>query len=354
MTGRSQALIDKIGSWLLIIPSAIIGLVLFELVCLLLPLKITQHTLKYRERIVFFDGDGTIFRNQGDIFTYVPHNNIRNLTIFFSGVDFSVEYDYRFRTNNFGLVQDTDIAPDRESLLLLGNSFTEGQGAEPWFRQLSPEIDKRGYQGINGGLLATGFGQWLKLKEYLESENIRVKKIVVVFISQDYTRTIVNMPPTYITCLAALTLCPLDQSYFYRLPSPAELPEWIAKIRAARGPMTKIWLKSRLAELLPASHDVYKYLMEKVAQSGREEEASRAGELDNGPSHQGLKARRAIQEVGGQMFDGFNLCRLTVSDYYANDEHPNRAGYAKIESCVADVIREMLYTEIMPINSANP
>ena len=49
----------------------------------------------------------------------------------------------------------------------------------------------------------------------------------------------------------------------------------------------------------------------------------------NGPNKLGLKARHAIEEVGGKVFDGFALCGLTAADYYVNDEHPNRGGYAK-------------------------
>jgi hypothetical protein len=45
----------------------------------------------------------------------------------FCWVFFAVEYDYRFRTNNLGLARDADVAPGLTSLLLLGDSFTEGQ-----------------------------------------------------------------------------------------------------------------------------------------------------------------------------------------------------------------------------------
>ncbi len=83
-------------------------------------------------RVVFFDGSGSIFRNQGDIFTYIPHNDVRNLTAFFFDNELRIEYDYHLRTNNLGLVQDVDTIAERESLLLLGDSFTEGQGAEQW------------------------------------------------------------------------------------------------------------------------------------------------------------------------------------------------------------------------------
>ena len=101
-----------------------------------------------------------------------------------------MEYDYRLRTNNYGLAQATDIMPGRRSLLLLGDLFTEGQGAEPWFRLISPVIDELGYQPINGGVLGTGFHQWLNLDRYLAAQNIQVRKLLVLFISDDYHRPV--------------------------------------------------------------------------------------------------------------------------------------------------------------------
>ena len=140
--------------------------------------------------MVFFDGDNSIFENHGDIFTYLPRNTVRNVTAFFSRDDFTIEYDYRFRTNNLGLTQDADVAPGRKSLLLLGDLFTEGQGAEPWFRLVSSTIERLGYQPVNGGVLGTGFQQWLKLDQYLADKNIEIQKVVVLFISDDYRRPV--------------------------------------------------------------------------------------------------------------------------------------------------------------------
>ena len=312
-------------------------------------------------RVVFFDGPSPIFENHGDIFTYLPHSKIRNLTAFLTDRGFVTEYDYRFETNNFGLVQDADIVPGRDSLLLLGDSFTEGQGAEPWFRLVSPVIDKLGYQPINGGVLGTGFQQWLKLDRYLTGKNIRIKKLLVIFISDDYHRPVWNMPAPVFPCLSGSPLCRVGYSYFYRLPPPDEMSSWIAKVRTARGPL-RPHLELKTAALLPASYSVYMYFKQLIL-FGRAEEESRTAideliklygksniaflhlpqknELAYGPDSLGLKARRAIQEAGGKLFDGFKLCKLTQKDYYINDDHPNRSGYAKIAACTADVINEL-------------
>jgi hypothetical protein len=359
----------KIGSWFLVIPSAIVGVLLVELFCrLFLPSPAnTSGIYQWPSLAMFFDGPDTIFKNREDIFTYIPHGEFRNLTASFPGDSFTVEYDYRFRTNNFGLVEDADIIPERGSLLLLGDSFAEGQGAEPWFRLVSPEIDKLGYQSINGGLRGTGFQQWFKLDRYLAAQNVPIQKIVVMFISDDFRRPLTNIKPSELQCLAALPLCHLEESYYFRLPPREELSALIAKIRAARAPMERSWLGARAAMLLPVSYHLYRSFKERIKKSTSDprleaaEQQSRAAvagliamygadnvtfihipqkdELDE-PNELGLRARRAIRDAGGRLFDGFKLCHLTATDYYANDNHPNRGGYAKIASCVTSVIKE--------------
>src|ERR1700686_1731510 len=115
---RVPAFIVKIGPWLLAIPSIILGILVVELLYYVFFLSGTNRNFDMQmHRVVFLDGSDTIFRNHGDIFTYTPHNDIRNLTAFFFDNDFRIEYDYRFKTNNFGLVQDADVVAERESLL---------------------------------------------------------------------------------------------------------------------------------------------------------------------------------------------------------------------------------------------
>jgi hypothetical protein len=303
----------------------------------------------------------------GDIFTFIPNNEIRIFTAFFSDHDFTVEYDYHFRTNNLGLVEDADVIPERDSLLLLGDSFTEGLGAEPWFRLVSPEVNKLGYQAVNGGLRGSGFEEWVELDRYLAVQHVRVRKLVVVFISDDYRRPLADIKPDELQCLSALSLCHPEKSYYFRLPPAAELPSWIDKIRASRAPMGRSWLGARAAALLPESYHVYRYFKERFKGAASDPRLDRAEEQsrvaisaligkygpDNvvfmhipqkdetdGPSELGWRAGRSIRDAGGRLFDGFKLCRMTPNDYYANDDHPNSVGYAKIAGCVTDVIKQ--------------
>ena len=50
--------------------------------------------------------------------------------------DIIIETDYNIETNNLGLVMKKDIYKNDRVLLVIGDSFTEGQGAEPWFYDL--------------------------------------------------------------------------------------------------------------------------------------------------------------------------------------------------------------------------
>ncbi len=354
-------LVRKLAPWLLVIPSALIGILLVELFCWLFVPSIGWNLPGRDRRVVFFDGDAPIFENHEDTFTYLPHNNIRNVTAFFSKDDFVVEYDYRFRTNNYGLAQDADLAPGRKSLLLLGDSFTEGQGAEPWFRLVSPAIEELGYQPINGGVLGTGFHQWLNLDRYLAAKDIQVRKVLVLFISDDYHRPVWRISPPIFECLSDSPSCRAENSYFYHLPPPEEMSSWIANVRAARGPMTPR-LKLSASALLPATYSVYRYYAELNTFAKAQQESSAAiselvrlygpeniafihlpqkNEVGRGPDSLGIKARRAIEDAGGRLYDGFKLCQLTEGDYYAYDDHPNKNGYAKIAACVGDVIKEL-------------
>ncbi len=313
---------------------------------------------------MFFDGAGSIFENHGDIFTYVPHDDIRSLTVYLSDRSFDVEYDYRFRTNNYGLVQDDDVVPSRPSLLLLGDSFTEGQGAAPWFRQLATRNRTDSYQLINGGLLGTGFAQWWLLDRHLQTFGVNVKKLLVVFISDDYARLPGLVSESVLRCLRSSTFC-REQSDYFRLPSAQELPQWVADVRTLRdndiGSVHH--LLQRALGALPATHQVYQYAKAKLLlDDGPAKQGSRAAifafikehGVDNvafvhlpqkdetsGPNGLGLEARRAIKDAGGKLYDGFKMCGLTPADYFVHDGHPNARGYDKIARCVDDVVRDM-------------
>lgn len=351
--------IERAAPVLLVTASVIIGFLLVETFCrLFLPAVSDSSNLA-----IFFDGRGTIFRNQEDIYTFVPNNDIRLVSVYLFSDHHNVEYDYRFRTNNFGLVQNSDISPGRNSLFVVGDSYTQGQGAEPWFRLIELEIAKRGYQGINGGLMGTGFEQWLKLGSYLQARDIVVRKVVVMFISDDFYRPVWNFAPARLQCLASWDKCGREEGPLYRLPPTEDFFSWTSQLKRQRPSFTKTWLKEHVAKVLPATINIYNYIRKKtmdMTSSAPDQSRSAIAEFVNRygrenvifvhlpqkhefpePNELGKKLRQWIQEAGGKLFDGFKLCQLTTSDYHTNDQHPNSSGYAKIASCVTSAVGEL-------------
>ena len=322
----------------------------------------------WKRQIKFLYGPDSIFRNLGDIFTYVPNSNIFVRDIYFSAFSYSTEYAYKIKTNNFGLVQDKDLLRGAKSILLLGDSFTEGQGAEPWFRQVAPQIERLNYQPINGGLRGTGFLHWWELEEFLSANKISISKLVIIFISTDLGRSKWNFSESALACLRSINFCG-GNSLLVRLPPESELGQWIAKIRTTRD--AHWWIKSAL----PATYRVYRFLLDIVKrpqqvaevppQSPRQIERVKTvinnmvekygrenvlfihlpqkEEVEQGTVFpDGLLTRKFIQDIGTHYADGFALCGLTESDFFPVDRHPNQQGYSKIAKCTAQIIEQFL------------
>ena len=349
----------------MVVVSSILAIVLVELICYFFVPSIGRASVyDWDRRILFIDGDNGTFQNQGDIFTYAPNANIRSSAVYFSDHAYDVEYDYWFHTNNYGLVQDFDVAPTRRSILLLGNSFMEGQGAEPWFRQLAEHADTLPYQIINGGLFGTGFEQFGKLERYLsEEKKVQIRKLIVVFISDDYVRQSWHFSEDFLHCLQRDAFCNSGDGDFNRRPTSSELLARVDEIREFRKPRLPLQRLQQQARIwLPASYRVYDYLQTKFHQNAVAKQGSRLAIANfieaygkenvafihlpqknemSGPNEIGMEARRSIQDAGGELYDGLKLCGLTEADYHIHDGHPNKQGYGKIENCVSAVLRRM-------------
>jgi hypothetical protein len=358
---------EPIIATLLIAFSALVGVAIVE-VCYHVYQRAFPPLYQGR-RIMFYDGPDSIFRNLDDIFTYVPNSQIFSRVIYFSGSSYSTEYAYKFKTNNFGLVQDKDLVRGVTSILLLGDSFTEGQGAEPWFRQIAPRIERLNYQPINGGLQGTGFLNWWELEQFLSANEIAVAKLVVIFISDDVRRPKWNFSEHDLACLRSINLCRGFEG-FLRLPPAPEFARWVAKIGTSREPRN-VGIKERIGSALPATYAVYRFFLnvakrsappqgtpgqielvttvinEMVEKYGRENvlfiQLPRGKEeLRGAILPDGLLTRKLIRDSGARYADGTSLCGLDGSDFFARDGHPNQQGYSKIAKCITDIVEPFL------------
>lgn len=185
------------------------------LTCLLffLTFLTAEYSYRYAENwrskidfrtMLFQKGDN--FKNIGSFFTYHPNKEIRSATLYSKKIpknikDIVLEYNYIIKTNNAGLVMSEKINNGDEVFLIIGDSFTEGQGADPWFY----DFEKNSYlkiKPVNMGILGTGPVQWLELTNYMiKTYNLKVQGIIVNLILPDLDRGMWNFNEFQITCL---------------------------------------------------------------------------------------------------------------------------------------------------------
>lgn len=176
---------------------------------------------------------GSAFQNVGASFVFQPDSAIRVVMHFDIRGAWVKEYEYELRTNNFGLAQAEDIHAGSPSILILGDSYTEGLGAEPWFETTVPFFREQGYQPINGGLAGTGFKQWRLLHDHLRTGGIRIAKLVVVLISGDYGRPVWNWPAQTLRCSGNHRDCTGGEA-LYGLPPEPERQAFLERMRHER------------------------------------------------------------------------------------------------------------------------
>ena len=126
-------------------------------------------------------------QDQEKIFGFKENADIREVAVHWNGKEFEIIYDTSFSTNNIGLVQKNSFDPKKEAIVLVGDSFTQGEGALPWFYKLEENWQNSRYQLINLGIMGTGIEQWKYILSWF-SELGNIKHIFICFITDDWNR----------------------------------------------------------------------------------------------------------------------------------------------------------------------
>ena len=192
---------------ILVFFSFLISLIIVELFLSLILFKNDDYN--YKNRYLLYS-EGKVFRNIDNFFTYYPNKKIKALNYYFDKDKFIEIYDYNIETNNLGLVQKNNVLKNKPSILLLGDSFTEGQGSKSWVDSFNGNF--KGNQIINGGLLGTGFQQFELLDNYLSDFNIT--KVFVLFIGDDLRRNVFQFNKQEINCIENHLLCNGSEGFF--------------------------------------------------------------------------------------------------------------------------------------------
>ena len=187
-------------STLLVLFSSIITFVILELIYRFY--KNNYFENNFFSTLIF--EQNKVFKNVENIFTYEPNiKNRRVAVISFEGNKKKsfIEYDYSIVTNNIGMVMKNDINQKDRVDLFLGDSFTEGQGAIPWFYKMEENWSQNDIP-LNAGLLGTGPAQWYELANYLNTNyELDYDNIHIVMILTDLIRPVWNFGNQALECI---------------------------------------------------------------------------------------------------------------------------------------------------------
>jgi hypothetical protein len=302
------------------------------------------------------------------VWTYRPNTRIREVAVYETPSlfplqpRFNVEYDCFMQSNNWGLLQERDIDSNHSWTLILGDSFTAGEGGCPWFDRL--QARRPDDHLVNAGFIGSGLAQWDLLLKYLCQRGLRIRRVLMIAIGNDFQRLPFNWPQPILDCLDRDSCPPADRdgmwtpvrmdethaelemrgrvrfskrfgnmgrkdlmtlyiernSYLYKFVSRARQTAKTL-IRGARKPGgTRIPPSANAAlDSLQALHVPFRVLMVS--------EKDEAGWLDKNSDSRAAEAALKAHRIP------YSWCRIPRSGFMRNDMHPNRAGYDKLVAC---------------------
>ena len=119
------------------------------------------------------------------------------------------------------MVQKTDLSQEKNSLLFLGASFVEGQGADAWIENIIKRNDN--YQLINGGIMGTG-PQQMKILENEISKDFKVEKVLFFYNGGLMRRDPFTIGNNTIKCIEDYKNCKGNEN-FYGFPLKKQNPK---------------------------------------------------------------------------------------------------------------------------------
>jgi lysophospholipase L1-like esterase len=315
-------------------------------------------------------------RDQNKSFGYSKNTNVREIAVYGNGKKFHIEYDSSFRTNNIGLVQKKPFDPKKKSIVIIGDSFTQGQGAPPWFYQLEDDWKNNEYQLINLGIIGTGMIQWKDTLQWF-SDIGEIKQIFICCISDDWVR-----PRWYISedeeqkvyafnfLIGNKIQKNLKKPVIYFIGKESDHNTILKKAKeiadvmktGANNFLTKFFLSSFTHRIffqkkLPPHY--YNEIVFSENKTSFDQIISTYGaknitvlhlpqkqEVIQGKYDElGMKIKNLILSRHIKYIDGLALCQLNKGDFFRDDDHPNASGYKKIYACFSKHALENLRLE---------
>ena len=315
------------------------------------------------ERIMLFEF-GKNFKNYKDFYKYYPNTSIRSVVVY-SKVkptklsDLVIEYDYVIHTNNAGLVMQKDLKNTEEVIYVIGDSFTEGQGASPWFYKMEEFYDSTNVKLVNLGILGTGPVQWNSLENHITQKfKLVVKGSVINIIPDNISRLPWIFKEQELKCLWT-SVC----TYFGGFQGfNFEVSDDNNKIKKS----VLTTLINRPAKnskgFVKQSHvivDIDRYIKKKFNKfpsTEANEEALLAlkrvaknkvfvnvvsqKEINSRNFSNYTSAKILIEFLENNKFN-FKWCDIPLDGFHKNDSHPNEKGYITLQKCTEDALKTL-------------
>ena len=354
-------------NFLLIIFSIFFSLAIIEIFIRLVIYK--KDNYDYRNTFLLFE-QGKVFKNIDNFFVYSPNSNITTSTYYLKNNNFIKVNTYNIKTNNFGLVQGNDLFPEKESLLILGDSLVQGQGYGNWTDNLYKDTDK--YQIINGGILGTGPQQFLQLEKYL-SKKLLITKVILLYIGDDFRRELYNHDQQRLNCLQNYKNCNGSESFYgYPLKSsePDKFLNFLKKKRFEKEEnlnfkKIKRLIKKKLGSLYTVNiplgflrNTFYKSKNEKILKNFEaiEKLISKYGNnihfVNLVQKDEIIFRKKSYETIYANNFlskktNNIHQCNFNsdLELFFKYDGHPNEKGYKHIYTCVSKIIKKNLLTQ---------
>jgi len=276
------------------------------------------------------------------------------------------------KSNNLGLLQERDVATDRAWTVIIGDSFTAGQGGCPWSDRLQARRPDDNI--VNAGLMGSGFIQWDLLLKYLRQQGLNIRRILVIATSNDPERLPFNWQPATLACVDHNVCPPVDKSGLWMQVRMDEThAELESRTRArfvnrfghlTRRDLVKLYIKqnSYLYKFLVRAHQALQAMLRGAQKGKKTGRAALAGTDAALKSLKSLKVpvhvlmvsqrheagwlsgsadSRATEEALKANNIAYSWCRIPRSGFMSSDGHPTRAGYDKLVACADAALRGM-------------
>jgi hypothetical protein len=255
------------------------------------------------------------------------------------------EYQCAYQSDALGFLSNS-VTYERASVLLLGDSFAQGQGGCEWMSRLSSETRARLYSAAIQG---HGFAHWEKIVADL-SQLRKPQKILIVFTTDDFYRALSQAGESQIRCLNGIVKCTSD--YWYPISDAMDETARERLEQRHRGHSLFVDPKASLKGMFPASFGLLRIVggYERApalnfANSVRIlADFSKAFDLrliwirDREPGEKSREEAVAAALAAGGL--AATHCSLPSDGYLPRDGHPNSKGYDELRNCVEKVVAD--------------